>query len=75
MFLKHLGSRTGREAMGTKEAWRRVSDGQDLKEEKWAHLERRKVLIWLQELGRALGKVEGHSTMFQLAVDKTGMIP
>lgn len=45
MFPKPLGSRTGREAMGTKEAWSRVSDGQDLKEEKWARLERRKVLM------------------------------
>lgn len=76
MFPKHLGCRTGREARRTKEAWRRkVSDGQDLKEEKWGHLERRKVLMWLQELGRALGKEGVHNTMLQLAVDKAGMIP
>lgn len=48
MFPKHLGSRTGREARRAKEAWRRgVSDGQDMKEEKWGHLERRNVLMWL----------------------------
>lgn len=76
MFPKHLGSRTGREARRTKEAWRRkVSDGQDLKEDKWGHLERRKVLMWLQELGKALGKVGVHNTVLLLAVDKTGKIP
>lgn len=44
LLSKHLGSRTGREARRTKEAWRRrVSDGQDLREENWGYLERTKV--------------------------------